>query len=67
MARNDSMVKWSPATLRVISARKEVDVRITELVVTADEAGRPPQAVNISARTDRITIKRYIFFTPKIY
>jgi len=53
--------------LRVISARKEVDVRITESAVAEGEAGCPPQAVNISVRTDRITIKRYIFFTPKIY
>ena len=48
----------SPATLRVISARKDVDVRITEADVPEGEAGPPPQAVRLERRMSRRKICR---------
>jgi len=45
----------------VISARKEVDVRITEADPPDSEAGCTPQAVMAIAMIVRITIKRYMF------
>jgi hypothetical protein len=65
--RRDSTWAWSPATLRAISAKKVVEVKIMGEVFSESDVVCPPQAVKVNVRMDRNANNRYIFFTPKIY